>query len=183
MLVPGKSHLSIVLSGLAVQSLAQTILMILKLMADPEKELAAIEYWIMGSFNAITGKDVSFPFVVTFVSVILLFVLYRHILLLSLTEEEASLLGMPVTTMRLLILLLATLVVASIVSVTGVIGFVGLIAPHCSRLILKKSQTETLVFSGVLGSILLLVADIFARVAAGSELPVSVFTTLIGAPF
>ena len=92
-------------------------------------------------------------------------------------------LGVPVRVLRVVILLIATLVVASIVSVTGVIGFVGLIAPHCARLLMKSSRMETMVLSGLLGSMLLLVADILARSAAPSELPVSVFTTLVGAPF
>ena len=183
MVVRVKSHLSIVLSGLAVQSMTQTMLMMLKLMADPEKELAAIEYWIMGSLNAITGKEVVFPFFFTLVAVFFLLGLYRHILLLSLKEEEAALLGVPVARMRLVILLIATLVVATLVSVTGVIGFVGLVAPHCALLMLKSSRVETFWLSGLLGSILLLVADIFARTVAKSELPVSVFTTIIGAPF
>ncbi|MBR5596100.1 MAG: iron ABC transporter permease [Lachnospiraceae bacterium] len=183
MVVRGKSHLSIVLSGLAVQSLAQTVLMMLKLMADPEKELAAIEYWIMGSLNAITAKDIMFPIGVTAICMMILICLYRQIFLLSLHEDEATLLGVSVGILRLVILLLATLVVAAIVSVTGVIGFVGLVAPHCARLLLKNLCVETLVLSGLIGSVLLLVADILARTVAKSELPVSVFTSLIGVPF
>ena len=183
MVVPGRGNISMVLSGLAVQSLAQTMLMALKLMADPEKELAAIEYWIMGSFNAITGKEVSFPFWITMIGTVLLLALYRQVLMLSMEEIEATMLGVPVRVLRVVILLIATLVVASIVSVTGVIGFVGLIAPHCARLLMKSSRMETMVLSGLLGSMLLLVADILARSAAPSELPVSVFTTLVGAPF
>lgn len=183
MLVPGKGNITIVLSGLAVQSLAQTVLMMLKLTADPEKELAAIEYWIMGSFNAITGKDVLFPLGVTALVTIILVSLYRQILLLSMEEEEAALLGVTVGKMRFAILLLATLMVATIISVTGVIGFVGLVAPHCARLLMKNSRIEALWLSGLLGSLLLLVADILARTVSKSELPVSVFTTLIGAPF
>ena len=182
-LVPKRGNITIVLSGLAVQSLAQTILMTLKLTADPEKELAAIEYWIMGSLHAITGKDVWFPFGVVMVSTIILGYLYRQILMLSMEEEEAAMLGVSVSKMRLMILLLATLMVAAVVCVTGVIGFVGLIAPHCARMVMKNSRIETLWFSGILGSVFLLIADILARSVAASELPVSVFTTLVGVPF
>ena len=49
-----KDGKSIVLSGIAVHSLAQTALVCLKLLADPEKQLASIEYWIMGSLNGIS---------------------------------------------------------------------------------------------------------------------------------
>ena len=183
MLVPGRGKITIILSGLAVQSLAQTILMILKLTADPDKELAAIEYWIMGSLNGITMQDVPFTTVLTLISMVMLFLLYRQILLLSIKEEEAALLGVEVRKMRLLILTFATFIVASVVCVTGIISFVGLIAPHCARLLTKSYRIEALWLSGFLGGFLLLIADMLARSVASSELPVSIFTTLIGAPF
>ncbi|MCO7108464.1 iron ABC transporter permease [Gemmiger formicilis] len=53
--------MSLVLAGIAVHALAQTLLMLLKLTADPEKELASIEYWIMGSLAAVTRSRVWFP--------------------------------------------------------------------------------------------------------------------------
>ncbi|MEI3187575.1 MAG: iron chelate uptake ABC transporter family permease subunit [Lachnospiraceae bacterium] len=59
-LAPGKSRSSIVLAGIAVHALAQTILMFLKLTADPEKELASIEYWIMGSLGGVTLSKIPF---------------------------------------------------------------------------------------------------------------------------
>lgn len=183
MLVPGKGNGTIVLSGLAVHSLAQTVLMILKLTADPEKELAAIEYWIMGSLNGITMKDIPFTFVLVICCMAILILLYRQILLLSVEEEEAALLGIPVRKMRIIILALATLVVAAIVCVTGVISFIGLLAPHCARLWMGNHRMATLWLSGLLGSILLTLADILARSVAASELPVSIFTSLLGAPF
>ena len=183
MLVPGKGKYTIVLSGLAIHSLAQTILMVLKMTADPEKELAAIEYWLMGSFHGITGKDMEVTLPLTILCMAVLFLLYRQILLLSVEEEEAALLGVPVRRMRLLILMLATLVVAAIVCVTGMIGFVGLLAPHCGRLLMGNYRIAALWLSGMLGSMLLLGADMLARSVANSELPVSIFTTLMGVPF
>ena len=183
MLVPAKGSHTIVLSGLAIHSLAQTILMVLKMTADPEKELAAIEYWLMGSFHGITGKDMEVTLPLTIVCMAVLFLLYRQILLLSMEEEEAALLGVPVRKIRFLILILATLVVAAIVCVTGMIGFVGLLAPHCGRLLTGNYSSTTLWISGILGSVLLLGADMLARSVANSELPVSIFTTLMGVPF
>ena len=182
-LARGSGNISIVLSGLSVHALAQTILMILKTVADPDKELASIEYWIMGSLNAITLQKIPVALVVTIVCVLILIVLYRQVLLLSVDEGEAKLLGVSVVRMRLVILLLATLVVASIVSVTGIITFVGLLAPHIARMLTGDNRLHTLWLSGILGSCLLCLADIFARSLAESELPVSVFTSLLGAPF
>lgn len=182
-MVRGNGNISIVLSGLAVHSLAQTVLMVLKTAADPEKELASIEYWIMGSLNAITLEKIPAALCITIVCMVALVLLYRQVLLLSVDEEEAKLLGLSVQKMRLVILILATLMVAAIVSVTGVITFVGLLAPHIARLLTGDNQLRTLCLSGMLGGILLCLADIFARSVTAGELPVSVFTSLIGAPF
>lgn len=179
----GKNSLSIVLSGLAIHALAQTMLMVLKIMADPEKELASIEYWIMGSLNGITLDKIPVTVIITILCVIVLILLYRQVLLLSVEEGEAKLLGVSVEKMRLLILLIVTLIVASIVSVTGIITFVGLLAPHIARMLTGDNRLRTLYLSGLIGSILLCLADILARSISASELPVSVFTSLIGAPF
>ena len=53
------------LAGIAIHSVAQTILMFLKLAADPEKQLASIEYWIMGSLNGISRDSLAIPFFTT----------------------------------------------------------------------------------------------------------------------
>lgn len=182
-MIPGKNTASIVLSGIAVHSLAQTFLMILKITADPEKELASIEYWIMGSLNAITLERIPVSFVVAGASIMILFLLYRQVLILSMNDGEAALLGINVFCMRLLILFFATLVVAAIVSVTGLISFIGLLAPHIARMITKDNRIDTLLMSGLTGGVLLCFADILARSVWTSELPVSVFTSLLGAPF
>ena len=182
-LARGSGNISIVLSGLSVHALAQTVLMILKTVADPEKELASIEYWIMGSLNAITLKKIPVALTVVIFCVLVLVLLYRQVLLLSVEEGEAKLLGVSVVRIRFVILLLATLIVASIVCVTGIITFVGLLAPHIARILTGDNRLRTLWLSGLLGSILLCLADVFARSIAASELPVSVFTSLLGAPF
>lgn len=179
----GRNNSSLILAGIAVHSVAQTILMLLKLCADPERELASIEYWIMGSLNGITLEKIPSSLLLVAVCTLILALLYRQILLLSMDEDEAALLGVPVAKMRLLILILATLIVSAIVSVTGIISFIGLLAPHCARLLNSDSRQGTFWFSGMIGSTLLCVADILARTAAASELPVSVFTSLLGAPF
>ena len=92
-------------------------------------------------------------------------------------------LGVSVRTMRLCVLLCATLVVSAVVSLTGLISFIGLLAPHIARLVTGHNRLSTMLFSGIIGGILLCAADILARTAAQTELPISIFTSLIGAPF
>lgn len=174
---------TIVLAGIAVHSIAQTILMCLKLTADPEKELASIEYWIMGSLNGISVYNIGGNLVLCIFCIVILFLLHRQIILLAAEEGEAKMLGVSVVQMRLLVLLLATLVVASVVSMTGLISFVGLLAPHGARMLTRNNKMGTMWLSGLLGGILLCGADMLARSVAQTELPVSIFTSLIGAPF
>lgn len=181
-LVPSRNSYTIVLAGIAIHSVAQTILMFLKLAADPEKQLASIEYWIMGSLNGISRDSLAIPFLTTLAGFIIMAMLYRQVLILSTSEEEAVSLGVNVTILRFIILMLATLVVSSIICVTGLISFIGLIAPHIARLLTKRNDIFTYITSGLTGAILLTLADILARSVSTSELPVSIFTSLLGAP-
>ena len=167
---------------LVILLVAQTILMFLKLAADPEKQLASIEYWIMGSLNGISRDSLAIPFFTTLAGFIIMAMLYRQVLILSTSEEEAVSLGVNVTILRFIILMLATLVVSSIICVTGLISFIGLIAPHIARLLTKRNDIFTYITSGFTGAILLTLADILARSVSTSELPVSIFTSLLGAP-
>ena len=161
-LVPGRNSYTIVLAGIAIHSVAQTIL--------------------MGSLNGISRDSLAIPFLTTLTGFIIMALLYRQILILSTSEEEAVSLGVHVTSLRFIILMLATLVVSSIICVTGLISFIGLIAPHIARLLTKRNDIFTYITSGFTGAILLTLADILARSVSTSELPVSIFTSILGAP-
>lgn len=174
---------TVVLSGIAVHAFAQMVLMLLKRMADPERELASIEYWIMGGLNGIQPGILWINLPICLLCIGLLFVLHRQSVLLSMDETEAGMLGVKVARMRLVLLLLATLAVAGIVSITGIISFVGLLAPHCARKLTGNNQMGTMFLSGFLGGCFLLIADMLARSVAQTELPVSIFTSMLGVPF
>lgn len=174
---------TIVLAGIAVHALSQTALMALKLTADPERELASIEYWMMGSLNGITLSECGGNLVLTVLCTSVLFFLHRQIILLSAEEGEARMLGVSVGKMRLTVLITATLTVAAVISGTGLISFIGLLAPHIARLLSGENRISTMLLGGITGGILLLGADILARTVAAAELPVSIFTSLLGAPF
>ena len=174
---------TIVLAGIAVHALAQTALMCLKLIADPERELASIEYWIMGSLNGISAHSIGGNMILCILCLAALFLLHRQTILLSTEEGEARMLGVNVKALRLAVLLTATLVVSAVVSLSGLISFVGLLAPHSARLLTKNNRLGTMFLSGLLGGCLLCGADILARSVAATELPVSIFTSILGAPF
>ena len=174
---------TIVLAGIAVHAMAQTVLMALKLTADPERELASIEYWIMGSLNGISAYSIGGNLILCVLCMLALLIVHRQVILLSAEEGEARMLGVPVTALRVAILVIATLAVAAVVSLTGLISFVGLLAPHGARLLTKNNRLGTMMLSGLMGGLLLCGADLLARSVATTELPVSIFTSLLGAPF
>lgn len=92
-------------------------------------------------------------------------------------------LGVSVQKTRFFVLFLATLTVAAAVSVTGLISFIGLLAPHTARLLTGHNRRSSCLLSGIIGSVLLLTADVLAKSLTAVELPVSIFTSLLGAPF
>ena len=171
-----------VLAGIIISALANTVIMLLKYYADSESELAAIEYWTMGSLASITASKVwaILPFWLAGFGGLLL--LHRQIGLLSLNEEECRALGVRLSAVRITVLLLSTLLVASVICVTGLISFAGLIAPHIARMMIKRQNSQTLVLSALVGGGVLLIADILARTLYAAELPISILTTLIGVP-
>ncbi|MDD2533678.1 MAG: iron ABC transporter permease [Eubacteriales bacterium] len=171
-----------VVTGLAVNALAQSILMILKKIADPQNTLAAIEFWTMGGLgNTTMGRTIG-TIATTLPPLVLLIVLNRQITLLSLSDTEAAALGVNLKWVRPGLLALSTLAIAGIVSGTGLISFIGLIAPHIARLITRRNTLAVWLLSGTIGASLLLVADLLARTLTTSEIPVSILTSLIGVP-
>lgn len=172
-----------ILSGIVISSLADAGIMILKYMADPLGELATIEFWTMGSLAAITTDKMLVSLFSGLFPLIILYLLHRQIIILSLGDENAQYLGINARWQRAIILILATWMVASVIAITGVISFVGLIAPHITYLILKKRTSYFYIISSLIGAILVLIADMLARMLSfGVELPLSILTILFSTP-
>ena len=170
---------SYILAGVIVSSLAEAGLMTLKVMADPERELAAIEVWTMGSLSAMTADKLPLPAAAVVLCTVALLLLRRPILMLSLGDEQARSLGLDPVFWRGVLLTLTTLMVAAVVSVLGAVAFVGLIAPHIARLLLGRRGGPYLPLCGLVGGAVLLCADLPARVYT---LPLSIFTVLLAVP-
>lgn len=171
-----------ILAGVIVSSLADCGLMLLKTMADPERELAAIEYWTMGSLSGVTDAKLSVLPAVA-VPLALLLVFHRQTAMLSLGEENARAMGLDPRLWRTALLLLTTLMVAAVVSVAGVVAFAGLIAPHIAALLLRRRTGCYLGLCALTGADLILLADLFARtLSPGAELPLSILTILLAVP-
>ena len=177
-----RSTSTYVLAGIVINAISKAAIMVLKYFADPENELAAMEYWEMGTFgNTTLSKLLSIRpmFLIGLAGILLL---RRQIELMSLSDNECRALGVRLRPVRAAVLALSTLMVGSIISVTGLISFAGLIAPHTARLMLRRNDSTTIIMSGLVGAFVVLTADILARVLYSAELPISILTTVIGVP-
>lgn len=179
----GNRTLDLILTGIVVGALANAVIMMLKLGADPYHELPGIEFWLMGSFSSARWEDVAFVSVPVTAAAFLLYRLRYQIFVLSHGEEEAATLGIPVKTVRLLAIGASTVLISCVISVAGIVSWVGLIAPHVIRLLLKRPIHRSMGSAMICGAVLLLWADTFARSVWSFEMPVSILTSVIGALF
>jgi len=103
--------------------------------------------------------------------------------ILALGDDVARGLGMRVERVRLLLAVLAAVLTGSAVAVSGLLAFIGLIVPHAARLIAGNDYRIVTPLAAILGAVLLVLADAFARVViAPTELPVGIVTAVLGAP-
>jgi ABC-type Fe3+-siderophore transport system permease subunit len=144
----------------------------------------SIIFWLMGSFEAPTYREVAMVSVLGFVGFAVLIVHARDMNLLSLGDDEAADLGVEVDRVRRTIFVATSVMIGAVVSVSGIISFVGLIVPHIIRLALGADHRLLLPASILGGAGFTVAADLAARVAiAPTELPVGAITALCGAPF
>lgn len=174
--------LSLILTGMVISSLFSAGLSLLKLIADPMNQLPKITYWLMGSINGSTMKDVAFAVPLIGMGMLVLFLLRWQLNVIVLGDEEAKSLGVPVTAMRTLMIAAATLITAAAVSVSGMIGWIGLVMPHIARLLVGADHRVQLPAAGFLGAMFLIVVDNVSRLAFSAETPIGILTAFIGAP-
>lgn len=175
--------LGLVLAGIIMGSIASSVIMLLKLVADPNRHLQAIEFWLMGGFNNATWQQFYIVFLPIVIITIILYFLRYKINILSLGDEEAKSLGLNVKIIRTVVILLSTLLVALVVSFAGVVSWVGLLSPHIVKMYSKEDIVRNFSLSFLTGAILLLVSDVLARTLFTIELPISIVTSFIGAIF
>lgn len=110
--------------------------------------------------------------------------LARTLNALTLGEDAATRLGVPVEAHKRWILFAGSLLTAAAVSISGLIGFVGLIVPHTIRLLCGPDHRLLLPASALGGALFLVLADLLARTALPpADLPVGILTAFLGGPF
>ena len=182
-LIRSESNLMLILSGIIVSGAMSSIMGMIKYLADPATELAEITYWQMGSLSYITYDSLLGILIPVAVSMILLIRMAWWIDILSLGEADAQTLGAHVGRIRLIAVICATLLTASSVCVAGTIGWVGLVIPHVGRMLVGLDNRRLLPASCLIGAIFLLAVDTVTRNVGQAELPISILTGAIGAPF
>lgn len=179
----GKTPLvNLILSGTVVASIFSSALNLVKTFASDSK-LREISFWLMGGFYTAKWKDVLFLTVCSVAVIGVLWSLGWKLNVLSMGEQEASSMGIRVWLLKVVLILVATFGTASTVSVVGIVSWVGLMVPHASRILIGPDHRYLIPFSACLGGLFLVVCDTVARTIIMGEIPVSIVTSILGAPY
>jgi iron complex transport system permease protein len=173
----------LLLTGLAVSALASAGCSLL-LVTTSEFRVKNVLFWLAGGLEGRGWTHVQLAAALILTGCAALVALARPLDLLSLGEDEAASLGLPVHAARLSILSLAALVAGAATSTAGSVPFVGLIAPHALRPLVGSLGRHLLPAAFLGGAALVVLADLCARTASASlDLPLGALTSLVGAPY
>lgn len=176
---------TLLLAGVAVSAVltaVQTLLITIN--ATLSMRLVSLYVWIAGGINVDSWSQVAVVCVLTLLGTAVALLLAPALDAFALGEEMASYLGLNVERYKLLIVAVASLLVAAAVSISGLVGFVGLVSPHLCRITLGPRHRLLIPASALVGALFVVITDLLARVAlAPNELPLGVVTALVGGPF
>ncbi|HEY1752405.1 MAG TPA: iron ABC transporter permease [Caulobacteraceae bacterium] len=173
----------LVLFGVALAALGGAMTALIFNLSPSPVTLAEINAWLQGSVANRAWGDLGLALIPMAAGAALCAYAARALRMLTLGEEAAQLSGLPMASLRVAALAGAALLTGASVAVAGVIGFVGLAAPHLVRGSVSDDPARTLAPSAFAGAILLVLADLVARVIpTEEELRLGVVTALFGAP-
>ncbi|MDZ7921205.1 iron ABC transporter permease [Rhodoferax sp.] len=174
---------TIILAGIALLFLFQSLLSLLQFVSSPELNQQII-FWLFGSLMRTTWPMLWITAGVTLVCALLLHRDAWQLTCLRLGEARARSLGVNVTRLRLKTLVLVALMTATAISFVGVIGFIGLVAPHVARMQVGEDQRFLIPQSALCGALMLSVASVLSKsIVPGALFPIGIVTALIGVPF
>ena len=176
-----KSTITLVLAGIIVGAFMNSIIGLLKFLADEDDKLAEITFWMMGSVTGIQMKEVLYVTPLILIPMIILIVMSHRIDVVSLGKEEAQSLGVNYKRNRLIIIACSTVLTAASVSISGNVGWVGLVIPHIARAITSNRSGESLPISFFFGGAFMMAVDIMSRTFSKDDIPLSIITGILGA--
>ena len=173
----------LVLAGVTVSFIVMSAANALIFLGDP-RAAHTVVFWMLGGLGLAQWSQLIFPLVILVGGGAYLIANARNLNAMTIGDETAATLGIPVRRFRLTVFVVGALITGVMVAFSGIIGFVGLMIPHIVRLIVGGDYTRVLPVSALCGAIFLLWADIFARtVMAPDDIPIGIVTGLIGGVF
>jgi iron complex transport system permease protein len=174
---------TMMLAGIALQALANALLGLLAYLSD-DRQLRDITFWTLGSLGGASWEKVATALPFLLPSIFAMPVLAKGLNAFALGEAEAFHLGIRTQWLKGAAVILVAISVGASVATAGIISFVGIIVPHLCRFAFGADHRRLLPASALLGASLLSVADCIARtIVTPAELPISILTAVIGAPF
>jgi len=173
----------LVLAGVAISFIIMAGANILIFLGDP-KATHTVVFWMLGGLGLAQWSHLLFPLAVLLPAGLWLWSQSAALNAMSLGDETAASLGIPVARFRLAVFVAGALITGVMVAFSGIIGFVGLMMPHLVRLIAGGDNARVLPLSALFGAIFLVLADTLARIVmAPEDMPIGVVTGLIGGVF
>ncbi|UPA30222.1 iron ABC transporter permease [Terrisporobacter glycolicus] len=174
----------LVLTGMAISTIFSALTNLLIYSAENSNQAKNALFWTVGSLGGAKWDVLLLPFIVLVIVMIIVFIMSKSLDILLLGDDNAIVLGINVKFIKSTILILATLLTSSLVAITGAIGFIGLVVPHVCRTIGGNDHKRLIVLSSLVGSIFLIISDVFARgLFPPIEIPIGIITALVGGPF
>jgi iron complex transport system permease protein len=173
---------SLILSGIIVSGIFTALLTLVQFVSDPFK-LQSIVHWTIGNLHNANWEKLQSTIIPATIGVFVLFLYRWRLNVLAIGDDEARTSGINPEKDKLIILVAATLASSSAVAVAGIIGLYGLIVPHMVRMIIGHDNRQSIPVNFLFGGTFLLIIDDFSRSFSGIEIPIGVFTMLLGAPF
>ncbi|MFD5022501.1 iron ABC transporter permease [Paenibacillus sp. NPDC058367] len=172
----------LILLGIAVSAIASAGIQVMIVKGSLWSSSSLI--WLTGSTYGRSWNQFNSLFIFLIVLVPFAYYLGRRFDLLAFGDESSTGLGLPVRGTRLWAMIIGVMLAAGAVASVGTIGFLGLMAPHAVRMMIGHHTRRSIVLSGLLGGLMLVIADTLGRtIMAPKEIPSGLIIMLIGAPY
>lgn len=173
---------NLILGGMIVSAIFISILNLLKTIA-PDSKLREITFWLMGGFYTADWEKVKLMLPLTLISLLILWSQAWKINVMTMGDSDARTMGISVGKMKILLLGISTLITSAAVAQVGIISWVGLMIPHMARMTIGSDHRYSIPFAASIGAAFMVVCDTIARSVVMGEIPVSIITSILGAPY
>ncbi|WP_420860344.1 FecCD family ABC transporter permease [Algirhabdus cladophorae] len=173
----------LILAGVAVSFIVMSMANVLIFLGDP-RATHTVVFWMLGGLGLAQWGQLVYPLIILVLCGLYLVANAGNLNAMTIGDETATTLGIPVARFRLLVFVIGALITGVMVAFSGIIGFVGLMVPHIVRLMVGGDYRRVLPASALMGSVFLVWADVVARkIMAPEDMPIGIVTGLVGGIF